>query len=188
MTRCSDVRCPLQHGESATRGAILARIGGGMVIAVLAVALGSWAFAPGTAGQADGNSDTGGGFSSARPVESGDNWFARIFGAKPKEVARGPADPMFSSAPDPRAGQRVQSFDCNSVGNVARQLVCTRWDLATADYNLTLAYRSALEKSDRPAALRRAYAEWLRELDRLGDNREAILAHYAKLRAELTGA
>lgn len=185
MLRCSDVRCPLQSGESATRGAVLWRVAGGMMFAVLLVGIGFSFLAPGSVGrEPDAN-----GFASARP-QSGDSWLERTFGKAQPVSAPAPqaADPMQSERPDPRAGQRVQSFDCSATTTISRQLVCTRWDLATADYNLTIAYRAALEASPRPAELRKAYREWLRELDRLGDDADAVRAHYEKLSALLTRA
>lgn len=85
--------------------------------------------------------------------------------------------PLTLSTPDPRAGSRVQTFDCNGGLSTARQMVCTHWELATIDYNLAIAYRHALESAKNDAALRRGQRAWLNELDRLAEP-EAVVRHY----------
>jgi len=78
---------------------------------------------------------------------------------------------------DPQAATRVQSFTCEGTLPASRSLMCTRWDLATADYNLALSYKTALAHARNPRALRRARTAWLRQLDRLGGDAKQILRH-----------
>lgn len=90
------------------------------------------------------------------------------------------------TAPDPRAAMRVRSFACEGALSPGRALICSRMDLATADYNLNLVYAATLERSRDPRAIRRARAQWLAALDRLEADPRRILDHFEAFRRSLT--
>ena len=90
--------------------------------------------------------------------------------------------------PDLRAATRVQSFSCTGELPASRALMCTRWDLATADYNLALSYKSALAHARNPRALRRARAAWLKELDRLDGDAKKVLLHIEAFQHRIAAA
>lgn len=87
--------------------------------------------------------------------------------------------------PDPRAATRVQSFSCEGGLSSSQVAICTHWSLATADYNLSLQYRSALRHSRNPQALRRAHAAWLARLDQLGGDIPSLRKAFDDWGAEL---
>ncbi len=105
-------------------------------------------------------------------------WLVKFFDVPkpPQAETAGPGVPD-SGVPDPRAATRVQSFSCDGALSASRSLVCTRWDLATADYNLSLSYKTALMHARNPRALRRARAVWLQQLDALRGDAKQILLH-----------
>jgi hypothetical protein len=75
---------------------------------------------------------------------------------------------------DPRAASRVASFSCEGKLSESRYWICTHWSLATRDYNLSLEYKSAVNRSRNPQPLRIARAAWLARLDGLDGNGPAI--------------
>lgn len=80
---------------------------------------------------------------------------------------------------DPAAVARVTSFSCEGKLSAARALVCSDVGLAISDYNLALLYNSVLAARG-GAALRRSQAEWRNELDRIGNDRQRVAAHYRR--------
>lgn len=97
-----------------------------------------------------------------------------------------PAQIVTLGAPDERAATRVQNFSCDTASSIARQLVCTHWELATVDYNLSLAYRRALGAAPNPDALRREQRGWLQSLDKQRDP-GGVLRHYQQRLQRLAG-
>ena len=98
-----------------------------------------------------------------------------------------PALPSQPTGPDPRAAARVQSFSCAGPVSPSRMLICTNWDLATADYNLSIAYQAAVKDSRTPEVLRRSQALWLAKVDKLGANTDELLEAYQQRYAEFDG-
>ncbi|MBX9795329.1 hypothetical protein [Sphingomonas sp.] len=92
------------------------------------------------------------------------------------------------SPPDPAAASRVQNFPCDASASTSRRMVCNHWELATADYNLRLAYVSALKAVSNPASLRRSHRDWLDQLDQIGNDPEAVMNHYADRMEKLNGS
>jgi len=97
-----------------------------------------------------------------------------------------PAQVVTLGAADGRAATRVQNFSCDTASSIARQLVCTHWELATVDYNLSLAYRRALGAAPNPDALRREQRNWLQSLDKQRDP-GGVLHHYQRRLQRLAG-
>lgn len=115
----------------------------------------------------------------------GKSWFDRLWKSDKPVVLDSGAIPMNVDTPDPRAATRVQSFSCDGRMSASRALICTRWPLAIADYNISLLYKDALGRSANPAALARARRAWLARLDKQGVDADAILALYEQWRKEL---
>lgn len=195
LVRCHDVRCPLAQSRPRTSLKTMAGmgfVGIAMLAAILVLA------SPGRHARAEAataSQSTASRFEAAtaqRAPELGGSaagrWIASMFTSpKPKpDMALPPApDPAL---PDFRAATRVQSFRCDTALSPSRALVCTHWDLATADYNLGLSYQSALARSRDPRSLRRAHLLWLRQLDRLGGDVDKILRHIEAFRRIVASA
>jgi hypothetical protein len=117
------------------------------------------------------------------------SWLAKLFDVpKPPQAETAAPDMPDSGVPDPRAATRVQSFSCDGSLSASRSLVCTRWDLATADYNLSLSYKTALMHARNPRALRRARAAWLQQLDALRGDAKQILRHIEAFQRTIAAA
>ena len=172
---------------------------GGALILLTLIGVGTMISAPksdrnaatNTASIAD-QMNAGGGLqpSSHNPVVTtkAERWTDRVetLFRKPK-VEEPEALPVRPSGPDPRAATRVQSFSCAGPMSPSRMLICTNWNLATADYNLSIAYQAAVKDSRTPEALRRSQVLWLAKVDKLGANTDALLEAYQQRYAEFDG-
>lgn len=199
LVRCSDARCPLAKPPQKVSIKTLVGMGVAALLSVAALAsvglLTTHDAADGPASPAEAAAaattqnasapqsatvQTGGGSTLA--------WLAKLFDApkpdRPEVVVQQP-DPV---TPDPRAATRIQSFSCDGPLTPSRALMCTRWDLATADYNLSLAYKNALAHARNPRALRRARALWLKQLDALGKDAVRIQRHIESFQRTLAAA
>ncbi|WP_404366474.1 hypothetical protein AB5I39_10930 [Sphingomonas sp. MMS24-J45] len=191
LVRCSDARCPLAKPPQRVSVKTLVAMGVAALVAIAAVAGISMMTVEDSA---DGNTlavedatDAPGTTPTPRnplhaAVQTGDRsafaWLAELFDAPkaaPQEVVA--TEMLNPGTPDPRAASRVQSFPCEGALTPSRSLMCTRWDLATADYNLSLQYKNALVHSRNPRALRKARAVWLQQLDALGGDAVRIQKH-----------
>ncbi len=193
LVRCREDNCPLKSiPEHSSRG-LLAGLGGFGALVILAIGGYSFISSP---------TDTSTSISSDTPsVEIGDpgrnlgsqsnssgkSWFSSIFSSSSgnQNDDLGSGVPKIT-LPDPRAASRVSTFSCAGSLSAARSLVCTNWDLAITDYNLSLLYTSALGQSRNPSSMRAAQAVWRRKLDQLGRDPALIQNHYNERSAELS--
>lgn len=193
MVRCTDNHCPLK-AEAPSGTTLVMKIGLAGLLVVFVIVLGMWMFATpaqrsvavANARQATGKTDpipSAAAPAAAQTQGSSSDWLSRLFVARPRAEAQVTAG--HDDQPDAAAATRVQNFACNGDLPASRAIICTHWDLATTDYNLSLVYRQALARTARPDALRRAHARWLAELDRLGADAKAIARSYDDWRAEL---
>lgn len=192
MVRCQQPACPAQRdiGVGADPKMMLGILASGVMLAgALGALIWLWPAPEGkSAGLGNRGADwklalargdapaSGTGSSGKAP-----SWLDTLLGRKSAPVVTAP-----SSGLDLAPAARVGSFSCSGARGGARALVCSDWTLATADYNLSLVYRTAIEHSHRRAAIARAQDAWLAQLDRLGNDSAAITAHYEKRLAELT--
>ena len=188
LVRCSDARCPLARTPQRASPKVLFGMGlAGLagvaaIFGVASLANGKSTERAAPAQAAVAASVHGTGDASYATVDAGNRsaaaWLTKLFAApRPERPEFAAADEPDSGVSDPRAATRVQSFGCAGVLSTSRSLVCTRWDLATADYNLMLSYKAALAHARNPRALRRARAAWLKQLDALGGDATQILRH-----------
>ena len=182
LMRCKETRCPLKQdragasfrpSRSGIKGLLVA-------LPVLAMAIAFLTHRqPTIAGFSAGAPE-----SAARTGGKGSNWLGKLFAGH----AEAPVDDTPAPAadtPDPQASSRVQMFSCSGALSASRAAICTHWDLATADYNVSLLYNTALAHSARPAGLRRDHAMFVKALDRLNGDPERILAEYRDWQARL---
>lgn len=199
LVRCSDARCPLAKTPHGVSVKTMVGMGVAALTAIAAVGgigmLATRSAASNTSASAEA-SVTATTSNASEPVsasaQTGDRsafaWLGALFSAPRPTVVETAVDVPDPSIPDPRAGTRVQSFSCDGALNASRSLMCTRWDLATADYNLALSYKNALAHARNPRALRKARAVWLRQLDFLGGNAERIQKHIEAFQRTITAA
>jgi len=98
-----------------------------------------------------------------------------------------PSPPGLVPPTDALAASTVSTFKCTGRLSGSRLLVCGDRSLAIKDYNLELLFRTAVQISRNPAAVRKAQTEWLTTLDKLAVDRQAVLDHYRRREAELSG-
>ncbi len=199
LVRCSDARCPLAKTPQRVSIKTLVGMGVAGLIAVAAVggigllATGGTANGAASAAEASVASTTSNASEPLNtPVQTGGGsafaWLATLFDAPKPAAVETPVDVPDPGTPDPRAATRVQSFSCDGALTASRLLMCTRWDLATADYNLALSYKNALVHARNPRALRRARALWLQQLDALGGDAARIQKHIEAFQRTITAA
>lgn len=113
---------------------------------------------------------------AAQPAPDGGTGIARpsIEATPPTApVATGPLPPI-----NPVAAARVTSFSCGGKLSAGRALVCSDVGLAISDYNLALLYDAVRATRTDRAALRRSQDLWKAQLDRIGNDRQRVAAHY----------
>ncbi len=173
---------------------IMTGLGGIAVIAALIGIGAAWLLSPPSHSQTSSGNDQGESAPAgprATALEIGGNvrtWAGGLFSSGKGAGADSASaqQSMDSGVPDPRAATRVQTFSCSGSLTASRSLICTNWDLATTDYNVALTYSSALARSHRPDALRRAHDQWLAGLDTLGNDVEKLREYYRKWQERLT--
>jgi hypothetical protein len=106
------------------------------------------------------------------------SWLGGLFGSHDDAPTDNAPPQVANDASDPQASTRVQTFSCAGALSASRATICTHWELATADYNLSLLYNNVLAHSPRTAELRRDHSVFLKALDRLNGNPKRILALY----------
>ena len=194
LVRCREENCPLKTTqEHSSRGVVLGL--GGLALVAL-IGFGGYSFLSAdrpdvsAAQTGDGPSVAVGrpslnfGGSSSSNEES---WLSSLFSGSDKGKGGDmPSSVPRITVPDPRAATRVSTFSCSGTLSSARSLVCTNWDLAITDYNLSLLFTSAIAESGNPNALRASQAAWRRELDKLGRDPALIQKHYNDRSAELS--
>jgi len=87
--------------------------------------------------------------------------------------------------PEPAKAQA--SFDCRRAGHPSEIAVCRDPGLASADRDLDAVFRSALERSADPDALRAGQRIWLGDLRNCGEDPYCLAETYADRTAELKG-
>jgi hypothetical protein len=101
-----------------------------------------------------------------------------------------PAGPSAPAGPAPpvnaAAAARVTTFACTGKLSAGRALVCSDPGLAISDYNLSLLFDAVLATRINRAALRRSQDEWKAGLDRIGNDRQRVQAHYRRRFDELS--
>ena len=199
LVRCSDARCPLARTPQRVSIKTLVGMGVAGLLAVAAVggigmlANGSTADGAASAAEPAATAATANASEPLHATAQTDDgssfaWLATLFEAPKPAAVEIPVDIPDPGRPDPRAGTRVQSFSCDGALTASRSLMCTRWDLATADYNLALSYKNALVHARNPRALRRARALWLQQLDALGSDAVRIQKHIEAFQRTITTA
>jgi hypothetical protein len=190
LVRCTESRCPLKtERSSSVRGAMGVGVMGALiavpVLIVVALVLTHHQKADTYVASSDSSAP-----SSTPSATSGSSfaWIGSLFAGKDAPpVDTSPIQPAIGPA-DPQASTRVQTFSCGGALSASRASICTHWELATADYNLSLLYNSALAHSPRAPELRRDHASFLKALDQLNGNPERILALYQAWQARLAAA
>lgn len=179
LVRCNVSACPLrQRRTNASRDTAMgiAALGAG-ILAVLAA--GSYFL---------NNNGESGAAALVKPGRAyGNNpitaWLDKLVG---HSTSSGDAQGQSSGdVPDWGASSRVATFSCTGRLSAARELVCSNWDLATTDYNLSIVYRSALAQARNAEQLRRDQSEWLAELDRQSRDKDEVLRLYSNRIEEL---
>jgi hypothetical protein len=196
LVRCRETRCPLKQEQDASPLRRATGVGVmGLLIALpllgLAVLLLAHHRSASTSTSTDSassevvstnsaTSDFATGSSQSTEQASGKrvSWLGGLFGGHDDAPVDNAPPQVADDAPDPQAGTRVQTFSCAGALSASRATICTHWELATADYNLSLLYNNMLAHSPRGAELRRDHSAFLKALDRLNDNPERILALY----------
>lgn len=167
LVRCQAAACPLNKPKPpASRQTLLGIVGLGLGIAG-SIAAASWLFAT------PGASRTS--VASQFTRSNVNNWIDGLWRPKAPEYN---ANVPQNDRSDWGAATRVETFSCEGRLSAARSVICTHWDLATADYNLALVYRHALGTARDPAALRAEQDRWLSRLDSLDATPESVMAHY----------
>jgi hypothetical protein len=191
LVRCTESRCPLKtERTSSFRSAMNIGFMGALIavpLLIVVVLVLTHHQSKTEAYVASGDSSSA---SSAPPATSGSGfaWVSGLFAGKDAQpVDNAPPEPAIG-APDPQASTRVQTFSCGGALSASRASICTHWELATADYNLSLLYNSALAHSAHAPELRRDHASFLKALDQLDGNPERILALYQAWQARLAAA
>lgn len=98
-----------------------------------------------------------------------------------RSIPTGPVPP-----PNPLATARVTTFSCTGKLSAGRALVCSDPGLAISDYNLSLLYDAVLATRINRTSLRRSQEEWKAGLDRIGNDRQRVQAHYRRRFDELS--
>jgi hypothetical protein len=101
--------------------------------------------------------------------------------AAKRPVVTGPPPPI-----NPAAAARVTTFECGGRMSAGRSLVCSDVGLAVSDYNLSLLYDSVMVTSGRRGDVRRSQIGWLSQLDRIGNDKPGVSAHYRRRFDELS--
>lgn len=183
LVRCREDACPLKSNPAKSSRGVVAGLGGlGMLFLI---GFGAYSFVgSGSTSPVDDAESSAVSIGTPRSGAnsqsgSGSSWFAKLFSSS----SGGSDDASVSSAPritlpDPRAATRVSTFSCSGHLSSARSLICTNWDLAITDYNLSLLYAQTLRQSKHPGALRTSQDAWQRKLDSLGRDPEVIQKHY----------
>ncbi len=194
LVRCRESRCPLTPRRARASTTVLLGLGGLGGLILLSIALASWMFASPAATPGDGPGNMSESDAPKTPREAVSQagsgvaaWMSTLISA-PKQHGEeaAPVDRSRDSGlPDPRAATLVMTFPCTGAVSPSRSRICTDWSLATADYNLSLLYRSTLARSKNPEALRRDNATWLAKLDRLTGDTEALLKFYSDWRDDI---
>lgn len=167
LVRCQATACPLNKPKPpASRQTLMGIVGLGLGI-VGAITAASWLFSAPGASRANVASQ----FSRSNV----NNWIDGLW--RPKAPDFNPNVPQGNGA-DWGAASRVETFSCDGRLSAARSVICTHWELATADYNLALVYRHALSTARDPSALRAQQDRWLARLDSVDATPESVMEHY----------
>lgn len=177
LVRCQTSACPLRESSATASREMLVGLGGIGLVAALVVGGAAW-FVRLPA------SNSGGGFASSssgadNPVAA---WIGRITARAPSQET--PSAPS-TDRPDWSASSRVQSFSCDGKLSDARAMICSNWDLARTDYNLSIIYRRAMMRARDPEALHRDQESWLAKIDGSAHDKEALLDRYGARIAQL---
>jgi len=198
LIRCTESACPLKaERRRASRVIMVGVLGVGVLIAGLGTGL-AMMFKPGGAKveevphvMAPRARDR-----TRQPAEgSGPIWTGGTSPSAGRATASGgtgasTGPPSLSGIVPPTdalAASTVSTFKCTGRLSGSRLLVCGDRSLAIKDYNLELLFRTAVHVSRHPAAVRKAQTEWLTTLDKIAVDRQAVLDHYRRREAELSG-
>jgi hypothetical protein len=199
LARCKDVECPMKKSKRGIVVPALIAVGAtALVVAGTAIGL-SWLGQKPTqleesqrkrTIEADARKEVEAeakrmAATLAQPVPNGGTGIPAPSSESAPRAARavvtGPLPPI-----NPAAAARVASFECGGRMSAGRALICSDVRLAVSDYNLSLLYDSVLATSGRRADLRRSQAAWLSQLDRLGNDKPGVSAHYRRRFDELS--
>jgi len=199
LARCKDVECPMKKGQRSVVVPMLIALGAtGLMIAGAAAGI-SWLGREPTnleestrkreeeaAARKEAEAAAARrAVTLAQPAPDGGTGIAA---PKPEVVA--PAAPAAAAGPpppiNPAAVARVSTFACDGRLSGGRALVCSDVGLAISDYNLSLLYDSVMATSGHRASIRRSQQEWLTQLDRLGNDKPRVSAHYRRRFDELS--
>jgi len=200
LARCKDVECPMKKGRRGILMPALIAVGlTALTIAGIAFGLSSLSQEPTPLEEARQKRETEAkarveaeaaakrmADRMAQPAPDGGTGIPApkaeaIASSAARSVATGPLP-----AVNPAAAARVATFQCGERKSVGRALVCSDVGLAVSDYNLSLLYDSVLATSARRAEVRRSQIDWLGQLDRLGNDRSRVSAHYRRRFDELS--
>ncbi|MBY0518825.1 MAG: hypothetical protein K2P79_00170 [Sphingomonas sp.] len=177
LVRCQATACPLNKEKtSASRSTLMGMLGLGLGLFAVIADIG-WLLAPTSMRN------------SVAPTQmtrtNVNNWLDGLW--RPRVPDAG-VNQHQGNGSDWSAATRVETFSCSGRLSAARSVICSHWELATADYNLALVYRHALGKVRDPATLRAQQDRWLSRLDSLDATPESVMAHYRERLEQLQQA